>query len=52
VRIADAAVARDGVVTGGPGNWGGIAQDWPPMRRAEVRDYIAEFTRAQPWCEA
>lgn len=51
VRIANAAVARDGVVIGAPGDWGGVARDWPPMRRAEVRQYVAEFTRAQPWCQ-
>lgn len=51
VRIASAAVARDGVVAGGPGNWGGVAADWPPLRDASKRSTIAAFTRAQPYCQ-
>ncbi|MGY6635491.1 MAG: transglycosylase SLT domain-containing protein [Alkalilacustris sp.] len=50
-RIAAAAVARDGVVAGGPGNWGGVAADWPPLRDAGKRARIAEFTRAQSYCQ-
>lgn len=50
VRIASAAVLRDGVVVGGPGNWGGVAADWPPMRDPAKRDEIAAFTRAQSYC--
>lgn len=50
-RIAARAVARDGVVVGGPGNWGGVAADWPPMRDAGKRERIASFTRALPACQ-
>lgn len=50
VRIASAAVERDGVVAGGPGNWGGVAADWPPLRNAAKRAEIASFTRAQSYC--
>lgn len=52
VRIAAAAVERDGVVVGGPGNWGGVAADWPPMRDAAKRAEIAAFTRSQSYCQA
>ena len=51
VRIAAAAVERDGVVAGSPGNWGGVAADWPPLRDATKRARIAEFTRAQSYCQ-
>lgn len=51
VRIASAAVARDGVVAGAPGNWGGVAADWPPLRDASKRTEIANFTRAQSYCQ-
>ena len=50
VRIASAAVARDGVVAGGPGNWGGVAADWPPLRNASKRAEIASFTSTQSYC--
>lgn len=50
VRIAAKAVARDGVVAGGPGNWGGVAADWPPMRDNGKRAEIAAFTSAQSYC--
>lgn len=50
-RIAAAAVQRDGVVAGGPGNWGGVAADWPPLRNAARRARIAEFTRSQDYCQ-
>ena len=52
VRIAAAAVERDGVVAGSPGNWGGVAADWPPLRNASKRATIAEFTRSQSYCQA
>lgn len=47
VRIATAAVTRDGVVAQGRG---GVAADWPPMRDAAHREEVAEFTRALPQC--
>lgn len=47
VRIASAAVARDGVLVQGAG---GVAADWPPMRNADHRREIAEFTAALPQC--
>ncbi|MGY6411828.1 MAG: transglycosylase SLT domain-containing protein [Alkalilacustris sp.] len=50
-RIAAAAVQRDGVVAGSPGNWGGVAADWPPLRDAGKRARIAEFTRSQSYCQ-
>lgn len=50
-RIAAQAVARDQVVAGSPGNWGGVAQDWPPMRNASKRADIAGFTRSIPACQ-
>ena len=50
-RIAAQAVKRDQVVVGGPGNWGGVAKDWPPMRDARKRADIAGFTRAIPACQ-
>ena len=49
-RIAARAVARDQVVAGSPGNWGGVAADWPPLRNARKRNDIANFTRAVPAC--
>jgi hypothetical protein len=51
VRIAARAVGRDGVVVGGPGNWGGVAADWPPLRDAAKRADIAAFTRSQSYCQ-
>jgi hypothetical protein len=44
------AVARDGMVVGG-GNRG-IGRDWMPFRDAEKRAAMAEWTRAQPYCQA
>ncbi|MCC6007302.1 MAG: transglycosylase SLT domain-containing protein [Rhodobacteraceae bacterium] len=52
VRIASAAVARDGVVAGGPGAWGGVAADWPPLRNPAKRADIAAFTASQDYCRA
>ena len=51
VRIATEAVTRDGVVSGQPGSWGGVAADWPPLRNADKRNEIAAFTRAQDYCQ-
>ncbi len=50
-RIAAQAVARDKVVAGAAGNWGGVAKDWPPLRNARKRADIAGFTRALPVCQ-
>ncbi|WP_274353986.1 lytic transglycosylase [Roseinatronobacter alkalisoli] len=50
-RIAAQAVERDHVVAGGPGNWGGVAKDWPPLRDARKRNDIAGFTRSLPVCQ-
>lgn len=50
-RIAAQAVERDRVVAGGPGQWGGVARDWPPLRRASTRNDIAGFTRDLPMCQ-
>ncbi len=49
-RIAAQAVERDQVVAGGPGNWGGVAKDWPPLRNANKRADIASFTKGLPVC--
>jgi len=50
-RIAAQAVARDKVVAGGPGNWGGVAADWPPLRNAAKRRDITTYTRSLPACQ-
>lgn len=49
VRIATAAVIRDGVIASGPR---GIAADWPPMRDPAKREAVARYTRALPQCRA
>ncbi|MGY6550256.1 MAG: transglycosylase SLT domain-containing protein [Roseinatronobacter sp.] len=49
-RIAADAVARDQVVAGTAGAWGGVARHWPPLRRATIREDIANFTRNVPAC--
>jgi len=49
-RIAAQAVERDQLVAGSPGNWGGVAADWPPLRDASKRREIATFTRSLPVC--
>jgi hypothetical protein len=51
VRIIARQVARHGVVVGGPGNWGGVAADWGPMRKADKVAEMAAFTRAQSYCQ-
>lgn len=51
-RIAAQAVARDKVVAGASGNWGGVAADWPPLRDSAKRRDIAEFTRGLPACQS
>lgn len=51
VNIAARQVERTGVVAGGPGNWGGVAADWGPMRVASKRADIAQWTRAQDYCQ-
>lgn len=48
VRIASAAVTRDGVIASGRG---GIAADWPPLRDATRRAEVAGFTRSLPQCQ-
>lgn len=50
-RIAAQAVARDQLVAGSPGNWGGVAADWPPLRNAAKRRDIAAYTRSLPACQ-
>ncbi|HPD91928.1 MAG: transglycosylase SLT domain-containing protein [Rhodobacter sp.] len=47
VRIANAAVTRDGVLARGAG---GVAADWPPMRNPDHRREVAAFTAALPQC--
>lgn len=47
VRIANAAVIRDGVMASGRR---GIAADWPPMRDTTRRAEVAAFTRSLPQC--
>ena len=50
VRIAARQVARGQVVAGGPGQWGGVAADWGPMRSRKKLADIASWTRAQDYC--
>jgi len=50
VRIASRQVERTGVVVGGPGDWGGVAADWGPLRNAKKRADIASWTRKQDYC--
>lgn len=50
VTIASRQVARTGVVAGEPGDWGGLAADWGPMRNAKKRAEIAAWTRKQDYC--
>lgn len=52
VKIASRQVERHGVVVGSPGDWGGVAADWGPMRNAKKRADIAAWTRAQDYCKA
>lgn len=51
VRIMARQVPRHGVVAGGPGNWGGVAADWGPMRSATKRAEMVAWTREQPYCQ-
>lgn len=51
VKIASRQVARTGVVVGGPGDWGGLAADWGPMRNAKKRADIAAWTSKQSYCQ-
>ncbi len=48
-QMMASAVARDGMVVGG-GNRG-IGRDWMPFRDAAKRAAMAEWTRAQPYCQ-
>ena len=48
-QMMAAAVANDGLVAGG-GNRG-IGRDWMPLRDAGKRAAMAEWTRAQPYCQ-
>ncbi|MCV2881355.1 lytic transglycosylase domain-containing protein [Actibacterium sp. XHP0104] len=48
VRIAAHTVARDGVVSAGGR---GIAADWGPFHSSAKRADIAEWTRAQSYCQ-
>ena len=50
VRIAAHQVGQSGLVAGAPGNWGGLALDWGPMRNARKRAEIAAWTRGQSYC--
>ena len=49
IRIMSRTVARDGVVTA---NGGGIAADWGPMSREDLRDKIRDWVSGQSYCEA
>ena len=50
VRIADYQVGRDEFVVGNGNGWRGMARDWAPFRVAEKREWIADWTSAQPYC--
>ncbi len=51
VRIAASQVSRDGALVGQPGAWRGMARDWAPFRSPQKRRDMAEWTRAQPYCQ-
>lgn len=51
VKIAAKQVGRDGaIVSDASGDWRGAARDWAPLRSAEKRADVAEWTRAQSYC--
>lgn len=51
VRIAAENVIRDGAVAREDGRNAGIARDWGPMTVAARRTEMAEWTRAQDYCQ-
>jgi Transglycosylase SLT domain len=51
VRIAAENVIRDGAVAREDGRNAGIARDWGPMTVAARRAEMAEWTRAQDYCQ-
>lgn len=51
VKIAAKQVGRDGaIVSDGTGGWRGAARDWAPLRSAEKRADVADWTRVQSYC--
>jgi hypothetical protein len=51
VRIAAKQVRRDGaIVSDGSGGWRGAARDWAPLRSAEKRADVADWTSRQSYC--
>jgi hypothetical protein len=49
IRIMSRTVSRDGVVTA---DGGGIAADWGPMSREELRAKIRDWVSGQSYCKA
>lgn len=47
LRIWAATVSRDGVVSEGRG---GVAADWGPMTRADMREEMRAWVSTQPYC--
>lgn len=51
VRIMSRQVADDGAIfEGGTGGWRGIARDWLPFRKKDVREDLAAWTSKQAYC--
>jgi hypothetical protein len=51
IRIMAVTVPRDGVVAGHDGKWRGVAADWGPMRSEAKRTDMANWLKAQPFCQ-
>jgi hypothetical protein len=52
VRIAAAQVGADQMLVAQNGNWRGMARDWAPFRDPKKRQDMANWTRAQAYCQA
>lgn len=51
VRIMTASVAGDGAIfTDGDKSWLGVARDWVPFRKADLRSDVADWTLRLPYC--
>ncbi|WP_376874074.1 transglycosylase SLT domain-containing protein [Albirhodobacter sp. R86504] len=51
IKILARQVGRDGQIAGKAGAWRGAARDWAVMRKPELRENIAAWTRKQPYCQ-
>ncbi len=52
VRIAAAQVGADQMLVSENGNWRGMARDWAPFRDSKKRQDMANWTRAQSYCQS